>query len=263
MNHRSFTSAIWIAAVLFLGGLASGETAQGEDGATTKRATAEQRRRDEERGEETPRWDERQQPEGLHGRRGREADRRLTPKGARHDGAFGRPGHGGREHRAGAEVRKLREQIAERLEVLQQINPEVAERIQRHMDKRGGMNPERIRMMLGEQFQRIDRLLHLKRDDPDAFELAIDDLKLDRKTQELAEELRRAGGDIGDHRDQLRALIGRHFDVRQRKYEHELNRLEKRIAQLRRQLKTRRNHREALEQSRFDELVSTTEHPEW
>ncbi len=161
-------------------------------------------------------------------------------------------------------MKRMRQQIAERIEVLRDIHPETAERLEQHINQRGGnVNPDRLRIVMGERFQRIERLVHLKRDDPDAYKLAVSDMRLDRKTREIADAIRRRGGDNDARSGELRGAITEHFDVRQRKYEHELQRLEKRIAELRRQLETRREHRESLEQSRYDELVATPERPEW
>lgn len=240
--------------------MAVGSVFADNEGATTE-AEMDPPNRTGEGHDAAPAWDAVEPADRGPGRRGRPGDRR-SHAGGRPDGKFGRPGRGGRDRRSEADMDRMRKHIDERLEILREIQPEMAERLEQHIEQRGGVNPERLRMVIGERFQRVERLLSLKREDPDAYQLAIADLTLERKARELADGIRGQGGD-DIQRQQLRTAIAEHFDVRQRKYEHELHRLEQRIAELRRQLDTRRQHRETLEQSRFDELVATPERPEW
>jgi len=265
MKNRRFLPVVWIVAMLFAGVL-TGSVARSEDG-SERHDEAPHRHEQKDaaeagRDDPVPRWEnDRLSPGDQHGHT---TDRKLAPmRRPGHESGMGGPGRPGRDHRSDGDTKKFRAYLKERLEILREINPDVAERVEQHLKQRGDAHPERIRMMLRERFQRIERLVHLKREDSAAYALAITDLKLERQTREAAEKLRGGRGGTEDDRAELRGMIGEHFDVRQRKYELELQRLEKRIAELRRQLETRRNHRDALEQSRFDELISTPGRPEW
>ena len=266
MNHPYLSRFTWFATVLLVGLLVGG-TARSEDGGGRRRGHEHHSDHAAHAGgaaedRDVPQWND--HAPAAHEKQGRGGDRHMRPK--RRPGGEARrggPGPAGHGRPSEAEMAQFRQDLEQRLEILREINPDIAERIERHLERRGDMHPERIRSMLRERFQRIERLIELKQEDPVAYELAITDMKLERQSQEVADQIRLADGDLEAQRERLRALIREHFDVRQRKYEQELGRLEKRIAELRGQLETRRNHRTALEQTRFDDLVSTPERPAW
>jgi len=149
------------------------------------------------------------------------------------------------------------------LEVLKDINPEVAERLGEWED-----NPQRIRMMLGRQMPRIQKLIQTKKSDPELYGLTVKDMKLGLECEKLSREFRDAGRDGDEGRaDRIRGevaeLVDQHFDVRQQMREMELERMERRLAQARKQLEKRSKMRGELIEQRVTELTGDKRKPMW
>lgn len=150
--------------------------------------------------------------------------------------------------------------IAEHLEgviaVVRDIDPQLAERIENIHDDRPGMKMLAVRRA----FPQVFRLVRLREDDPEMYALRIDDMKLQRRSNELVRQIRaarRAGDDreAADFVDDLEDVVEEHFDLRQQIRELEIDRLEARIEALKDALSERRHNRRDLMEDRIRDLL--------
>ncbi len=156
------------------------------------------------------------------------------------------------------------EEVEQVLAILQELHPEMAERL----TEARKYSPERVQRLLKMMGPRINELRRLKEHDPEMFELKKQDIVLGRETRELAAELREARqrGDekaVQQSTARMRELVRKHFDVRQQMKVHELEAIERRLEMLREQLKERAAQREQVIESRVEELTGQTDTPPW
>lgn len=166
----------------------------------------------------------------------------------------------GRDHREPMSEQKVRESI----EVLRLIDPEKAEKLEKHI----GNNPERIGHALRDDFPHLSRFMAMRRYDPEGFDLRIKDLRLTRQSQLSARrfyEANEAGDDAlaAAELAVLEGLVAEHFDVRQQIREHDLAQLEQKIQELRDQLQDRADNRDALIAQRIEEFIEHDKPDRW
>ncbi len=166
------------------------------------------------------------------------------------DRDFRRPGSDGPGR---GEPRKPRkpltdEQTEELFGILQQINPRFAE----GLAKVRKIRPERFRQGLQRIAPRLEHLVQLKDDDPELFQLEIENRQLKFKSFRLSQAIRKARTENTDPakieamQNQLRDMLDKHFDVRQKILERELKHMAKRIEKLKGQLRQRQENRKQL-----------------
>ncbi|MAE65292.1 MAG: hypothetical protein CMJ18_13555 [Phycisphaeraceae bacterium] len=175
-------------------------------------------------------------------------------RGAKRPGPGGPMGSMGSERPHRFDDRRLSEtEISERLEILRMIHPEWAERAERVQRS----HPQRLQQMMRRRMPRIERLIELRKNDSDAFDLEVGNIRLERESRELGEKLRRAGDDPGADaiRKALRDAVTRHFEIRQKLKERRLAHLEKEIAALREGLEQRRKDRDRMIEQRLQNLT--------
>jgi hypothetical protein len=151
------------------------------------------------------------------------------------------------------------EQIRQRLEILKHLHPEITARIEQRMsDSEDGDIPPQLRKRLQQHMRRmgpkIERLIQLRQNDPEAFELFVEDRRHDRLCHKLTARLRAASDDT-DTEQKLKDAISRHFEVRQRQYEHDLTKLEKRVQRLREKIEWRRSNPKKVQKQRLADLT--------
>lgn len=156
------------------------------------------------------------------------------------------------------------EEIAEAMEVLKEYDAKVAA----HAESLRETNPTRYRMLVRRYMPQIRRLMYLKKSEPEAYELHLDDMRLGAESERLAREYREADRDndlgrVADLRRELKDVVTRHFDVRQRIKERQLARLEEMVKRLRDQIDERREQRPVLIDGRMDELTSDRRERMW
>lgn len=166
----------------------------------------------------------------------------------------------GRGHRPSMNEQQVRDAI----EVLRQIDPEKAEKLEQYIAD----NPERIGQALHKNFPHLGRFLAMRRFDPDGFDLRIKDLRLSRQSQLSARrfhEATQAGNDTlaAAELAVLEGLVADHFDVRQQIREHDLAKLENQIQELKDQLQDRTDNRDELIADRIEEFVSQEDTDHW
>ena len=149
------------------------------------------------------------------------------------------------------------------MQVLKDINPELAERLEKSQD-----NPQRSHAMLQRYLPRIQKLMRLKKSDPKAYKLTIEDTKIELECQKLSHQFKEARkNDEQDRMTEIHGkvaeLVEKHFDVRQKLREMELEKLELRLAQARKQLEKRAGNRKELIQTRVTDLTGKQREPMW
>ncbi len=150
--------------------------------------------------------------------------------------------------------RERRDQMAGQFEdvlaVLDDLDPRMADRLRNAGDERPG-----LRMMaIQRHFPEVTRLVRLRNDDPEMYDLRVRDLRLFKRSVVLATEARSAAEEGDDNAaddltDTLDDVVEEHFDVQQEIRALELERLEARIEALKDAHDERdRNKRDLIEQ---------------
>jgi hypothetical protein len=96
----------------------------------------------------------------------------------------------------------------------------------------------------------------LEQDDPQMYQLMVEDNRLDREALALARQVREAKS---EEREKLRAelavVVNKHFDVRQQRRELSLKRMEEELKRLKDAMESRAKGRDEIVQKRLTELV--------
>lgn len=169
-------------------------------------------------------------------------------------------------HRAGdgPPDRPLSDQeISERLDLLREIDPDLADRMGRWREK----SPERVSDMLRSHW-RLSHMIELKSRDPQLYELRIKDLRLNKEAIELADRVRkhRADNNADEAKkaeQELLAKVRAHFEVRQQVRQRELEALEKKLDEMRQRLVERQQAQDRLIEERVEVLLGRRSGPEW
>jgi hypothetical protein len=155
------------------------------------------------------------------------------------------------------------EQASQVIEAVREHFPLLADRLSESSKD----NPDAVRNLLRE-YPRLAELIRLKKSDPKMFDLRSQDLRLEKQSRELVQQYRHAQKSNDKPKadalkNDLQRVIGDHFTLRQSIRELELQRLEQKLSQLKTQLETRKNSRDALVQSRLSELTDDGAQAEW
>ena len=96
----------------------------------------------------------------------------------------------------------------------------------------------------------------MKETDPEMFELIQADMRLDQQTRDEAEEYRRAKpSDKEAIKAKLAKSVQEHYDVRQKRRELELRRLEEQLTRLRDSVKKRVDEKDVMIKQRMSQLL--------
>ena len=96
----------------------------------------------------------------------------------------------------------------------------------------------------------------MRRDDPEMYELMKSDTEMERQEFDLSDQLRQAKGDQREAlKKQIQELVQKHFDVRQKRRQLNLTRIEQDLQRMRDELKRREDARESIIKRRAQELV--------
>lgn len=160
-----------------------------------------------------------------------------------------------RESREGSRRAVSAEDVGAMLDVLREIEPELAADI----DKWRAEDPQRVALMIGRRFPRLRHMVDLQRNDPAQYALRIEDLRLSRQTLELVRQYRAAAlakdAKAAELRSQLRDNLARHFEVRQQIRQRELEKFEQRIEQMRKELEERAAARDKILEHELGKLT--------
>ena len=99
-------------------------------------------------------------------------------------------------------------------------------------------------------------LERLKEQDPEMFELAQKDMNLERKTFEIAQQVRGASPQEREKmRESVKTLAGEHFAVRQQRRQLQLKRMEVELKNLKESMESREKQKDEIIQRRVNELL--------
>ncbi len=156
------------------------------------------------------------------------------------------------------------EQIDAALDVLDEVDPDLAARVRQYREQ----EPEAVLARLRPHLPGLMRLVYLKQSDPEHYALRVADTRLERQALDLSRQYREATerGDAaaGDElRESLRQAVAEHFDVRQQLREKILADLRKRVEQMQQRIEERQAARQELIDQRLDELTGHAAGPRW
>lgn len=195
--------------------------------------------------------------ENRESRRGpREADGPLGGPGMGPGGPGGPGGSGGERDPMGPEL------MNDIIKVAHDYDPELGNRLEDIRKK----NPERLKMVIGNHGPNLMRLVYLSRNNPEMYKMRIEEFKLNRESEDIAKQIREGGNDkpkTEKLRQQLRAKVTEQFTQRQKIRERELGDLEKRIEELRTEIRSRKEKQAELIAEREKELIEKPVKTEW
>lgn len=154
------------------------------------------------------------------------------------------------------------ETVDEIISIARDYDPELGNRLEDIRSKQ----PARLGGIIKEHMPNLGRLLWLKRNNPDLYKMRIEDFKLNRESESIAKQIREAGNDrpkTDKLKQQLRAKITEQFTQRQKIRERELLELEKKIEDLRREIRSRKEKQAELIAERENELIEKPSKAEW
>ena len=97
-------------------------------------------------------------------------------------------------------------------------------------------------------------------DDDAMRKFSEEEVKAQRRTEELAERFRRAaGGEKERIGKELTETVTRHFDIRQERREHELKRLREQLERLEKSVRSRSTARNTIIERRVGELIGDSD----
>jgi hypothetical protein len=156
------------------------------------------------------------------------------------------------------------EQIDAALEVLDEVDPELAARVRQYREQ----EPEAVLMRLRPHLPGLMRLVYLKRSDPEHYALRLADTRLERQALDLSRQHHEAAqrGDAtagAELRETLRQVVAEHFDVRQQLREKIVADLRQRVEQMQQRIEERQAARPELIEQRLGELTGQAAGPRW
>ena len=143
----------------------------------------------------------------------------------------------------------------------QENDPESIEEFRHHLDAHPHQRAEIVQRLAEE----TRKLAETRRKDPEAFELAIQQRRLDRHVRKLGGQLREAKEQPDKERitGELRATLGQLFEAREALREREIKGLEGRIKELRELAKKRRGNKAEIIDRRIKELSGEFDYLKW
>lgn len=147
------------------------------------------------------------------------------------------------------------EQIAGAIEIFKDRDIELGKRIESGLKE----NPERVKRMLSSQWQRIERMIALKKNDPQLYKAQTLEIHASYKMFGLAAKIRSAkpGADTTKLREELRSFVSANLEARHQVRRLELKRLEDRVAKLKKQIADNEKKMDKAVDGRVKELLKT------
>lgn len=174
---------------------------------------------------------------------------------------------GGRRSRwEHAQSQPSAEEMQEVLELLKEQDPQLAERLEAMRQS----DPQRAQQMLRPHVPGLMRLVYLKRTDPEHFRLRMQDIKLERQSRELAQQIRALSSgpqsseqQVNRLRGELAVVLDQQFEVRQQLQEKMVQELQQRLERLRQEVEQRKGQKDQLIEQRLEDLLKRDEGPKW
>ena len=153
------------------------------------------------------------------------------------------------------------EQEEEVVAYLRKAHPDRVDNLVDLKAKRPGL----YRSVLSTAYREMRYMERLKEDDPERYEQVAQEKKLEEDARQLAKNYRDAEdqNDKARLREELKALLDRLFDYRQMNRQFEIEKLEKRLEELKDVNERRLANKEEIVGRRLDELLGTKRELEW
>lgn len=172
-------------------------------------------------------------------------------------------------------VRPQQQQRRQEREVLY-LNPEQEEETLEYLKEfhpgRGGdllllkaSRPERYWAFLSRAFREMRYLEDLKEKDPERYERVFQEKKLEREAWNLSRQYRQTEDDKEKARlkEELKSLLDQVFDFRQMNRQEEIEKLEKRLAELKENNQKRLANKDEIIQRRLKQMLGDEKGMEW
>lgn len=148
------------------------------------------------------------------------------------------------------------EQVKVALDVLDEMQPRVAERLRSLREE----NPERFEASLSRIGPHALHMANLRENDPQAYELRVRENELGIEAMHLARKARHAADDDDEQareavRQELKQILEQQFEVRTQLLEHEMAQVESRLEKLRDQLGEQKQQREQFIERRYELIM--------
>jgi hypothetical protein len=146
-------------------------------------------------------------------------------------------------------------QIDAIIDVLKDADPEAAAKV----EKARKNNLDDVRETIAPKGMQLFQMVQLKKNDPEIYALRIEEYKLNRKIEGIAEGIRKGDGKVDAEKEkEIKELLAKQFDLRQQTREKELQRLEKKVLEVREGINRRKADKERILKER---LKTVTEKP--
>ena len=149
----------------------------------------------------------------------------------------------------------------EALDFLQIIAPFRVEELQALKQ----VNPPEFQQRVREILDVKHRLDFAKKNDPQRYELMLQETRMEQETQQRGEQYRRARTDEEKNRigQELQQLLDRLFDVKEKNKELEIKRLEEQLAKLKNTIAERKKNKSQIVAARMEELTDERNSLRW
>lgn len=208
-----------------------------------------------------------QQEEAAIVRAQAELQRGASPgevmRGLMRDRAFGaaerlRDGPGPRGAQEPAEVEYDPQRLREMLRFLRETAPQIADRVEAEIVD----DPERAEQVYRRMAPRMLPQMEMRERDPELFTLRADSMRLDWQIRQAAQRVQRVrsanqppAGELDAANNALRGLIAQRIDLTARERAVMIDRLERRVAEMRRELEESPRGREEQVEQIYQEVL--------
>jgi hypothetical protein len=153
------------------------------------------------------------------------------------------------------------EQEKEAIEYVRKVYPDRVERLLAIKERR----PLLYRTFLSRGYREMRHLEELKEKDPERYDQRMEEKRLDEEARNLAKQYGESDDESEKARlkDELKALLDRIFDYRQRNRQFEIEKLEKRLAELKESNQQRLDNKDEIVQRRLDQMLGRQREWEW
>lgn len=150
------------------------------------------------------------------------------------------------------------DQIRSAIEIFRDRDPKLGERMEAGFKE----NPDRVRRMLASQWNRIERMIALKKGDPSLYKAQTKEIQASYKMYQVVGEIRKAkdGQDTTKLRENLRQHVASHLESRHRVRKLELERLKQRVAKLQKQVEDNEAKMDKAVDARVKDLIKSRSH---
>jgi len=122
---------------------------------------------------------------------------------------------------------------------------------------------EAVEMVMN-AFRESMELLELREMEPEEFERAIQERRLEREAEALARHAAQLEGEVREKTiAQLRKLLSESFELRQENMRRQMGELERELARLKTLVEKRQQHRDLVIERRIKDLTGEPDHLQW